>query len=369
MKEQRPERTSNIQRQRGSILAMTALSMFALLLAAGLAIDISHFYTAKAELQNAADAAALAAASQLNSTSGGIQMALTEATKALNNYDFKNTVSITSADVTFATNLNDTYIDSSAAIASPTSIRFAKVTLSPKPVDATFSALVINKTQNISATATAGLSVGLTMNKFYTAYTFVESAAVTLQPGQDYVLNAKAWNDSSPTSYRVLSGPDGDLILTGQIHAYGYIGSGYTIAKLISSEMCRYAKIGTNTRFGDYTVHPQANPVDEPPDTITQENITYAQYRDMQGNGVIQASNGVKNRRIMTVPIGLNSTYNTTTPSVTANRIAAFFIRRKVAADCGLEVEYIGAPIAVPDGTFQPGLSQMGGLSIPVLYK
>ena len=96
----------NRKGERGSVLAMTALSMFSLLLAAGLAIDISHFYTAKAELQNAADAAALAAASQLNSTSGGIQMAVTEATKALNNYDFRNVVTITGSDVTFATNLN-----------------------------------------------------------------------------------------------------------------------------------------------------------------------------------------------------------------------------------------------------------------------
>ena len=59
--------------ERGSVLAMTAISMLSLLLATGLAVDISHFYTAKAELQNAADAAALAAASQLNSSSGGIK--------------------------------------------------------------------------------------------------------------------------------------------------------------------------------------------------------------------------------------------------------------------------------------------------------
>ena len=167
----------------------------------------------------------------------------------------------------------------------------------------------------------------------------------------------------------MLAGPDGDLILTGQLHAYGYIGTSYTVAQLVSSEMCRYAKIGMNTRFGDYTVHPQANPIDEPPDTITQENITYSQYRDMQGNGVVQRADGVKNRRIFTVPIAVNTTYNTGNRTVTGDRIAAFFVRRKVGVDCGLEVEYIGGSMAVADGTFQPGLSQIGGLSIPVLYK
>src|SRR5215510_15022469 len=97
---------NNKRGQRGSVLAMSAISMLALLLATGLAVDISHFYTAKAELQNAADAASLAAASQLNSTSGGIKLAVVEATKALNKYNFKSTIAIGAADVTFSDNLN-----------------------------------------------------------------------------------------------------------------------------------------------------------------------------------------------------------------------------------------------------------------------
>jgi Flp pilus assembly protein TadG len=48
--------------ERGSALALSAIAMLSILLAAGLGVDISRFYTAKTELQNAADAAALAAA-------------------------------------------------------------------------------------------------------------------------------------------------------------------------------------------------------------------------------------------------------------------------------------------------------------------
>lgn len=355
--------------ERGSILAITTMGMLSFLLIAGLAIDISHFYTAKAELQNAADASAMAAASQLNSTTGGLRSAVTEATKVLNKYDFKTDVTITPASVTFSTNLNGNYVDEATAEASAASIRFVRVTIPSKPVNVFFASIVIGPTKTISATATAGLSVGLTMNKFYTAYTFIESASTPLQRGKVYTLSAKGWNDNSPNSYRVLAAPGGDLATTGTVHAYGYIGSNYTVAQLVNTEMCRYARIGTNTRFADYTIHPQANPTDEPPDTIIQENISYQQYRDMQGNGVVQRSDGVENRRIMTLPIATSSSYNTGTREVTANRLAAFFIRRKVGADCGFEVEYIGAPIAVPDGTFQPGLSQMSELSIPVLYK
>jgi Flp pilus assembly protein TadG len=355
--------------ERGSVLAISTISMLALLLATGLAVDISHLYNAKAELQTAADTAALAAASQLNSTSGGINLAVVEATKALNKYDFKNSVTLSSNNITFAANLNGTYMDAANAAAAPTNIRFVKVVLPPEPINVVFASLVISRTQNLSATATAGLSVGLTMNKFYTAYTFIESASAPLQRGSVYTLNPKAWSDSAPNSYRVLAGPGGDLILTGTIHAYGYIGSSYNIAQLDAPTMCRYARIGMNTRFADYTIHPQANPADEPPDTITQENITYQQYRDMQGNNVMQRSDGMRNRRIMTLPIASNTTYDASARTVTANRLAAFFVRRKVGTDCGLEVEYVGAPMAVPVGTFTPGSSQMSELSIPVLYK
>jgi Flp pilus assembly protein TadG len=367
----------NRKGERGSVLAMSTISMLALLLATGLAVDVSHFYTVRAEMQNAADGAALAAASQLNSTSGGIKCAVTEATKALNKYDFATNVPITSANITFAQNLNGAYVDSASAIASPTGIRFVKVSIPGQPVGVAFASLALGSTQNVPASATAGMSVGLTMNKFYTAYTFIESPTAPITKGTVLTLNAKAGTDSAPTSYRVLAGPDGDLITAGPIHAYGYIGSSYTIANLSAAEMCRYAKIGTNTRFGDYSptnVHPSVNPTDEPPDLITQENISYQQYTDMQGNGTVQNALGVKNRRVFTAPIASNSTYNTTSRTVTSNRLAAFFIRKKMAtvpntASCTMELEYIGAPLAVPEGTYSPGSPGMSELTIPVLYR
>ncbi len=352
--------------ERGSVLAIAALSMLALLLASGMAIDISHLYSAKAELQNAADAAALAAASQLSSTSGGIKQAVTEATKSLNQYNFGSSVTVSSSNVTFSKNLNGSYMSQAGAEAAPAGIRFVKVTLSPKPVGITFAALAIANPQNLTATATAGLSVGLGMNKFYTAYTFIESTALPLVRGNTYTLDPKNANSSAAGSYRVLSGPGGDEVLMGTIHAYGEIGASYTVANLVSSEMCRYARIGMNTRFGDYSIHPGSNPADQPPDTVTAENLTYDQYEAAQATST---ASGMKDRRVMTLPIAMNTTYNTSTRKVVANRLAAFFVKRKVGTDCKLEVEFIGKPRAVPVGTYYPGQVQMDGLSIPVLYK
>ena len=50
--------------ERGSILAVSAIGLLAIVLAVGLSVDISHFYLVGNELQNAADAAALADESQ-----------------------------------------------------------------------------------------------------------------------------------------------------------------------------------------------------------------------------------------------------------------------------------------------------------------
>lgn len=385
MKQELTRKENKRRGERGSILATAALSMVSLILAAGLAVDISHFYTAKAELQNAADAAALGAASQLNSTSGGIKSAVNEATKALNKYDFAKTLTITSSDVTFADNLNGTYVDSATAIGAPTGVRFVKVALSPQAVNTTFSSMVLGNSQNISASATAGLSVGLSVNKFYTAYAFIETAASPLVEGQTYTLDAKGYNDTSPNSYRVLAGPTGSLITTGQLHAYGSIGASYTVATLpatspgpsfTANSMCRYAQIGVNTRFGDYTDHNGTNYTDQPPDEITDQTISYTEYTNRQGNQVVETIPGIplaayaRNRRIMTLPISLNTAYNVGSPSrVTADRLAAFFIKKKVGTNCKLEVEYIAGPRAVPVGTYTPGGNHMSDLSIPILYK
>lgn len=368
--------------ERGATIVIAAIGMVAMILATGLAVDISHFYMAKAELQNAADAAALAGASQLNSTSGGIKSAVTEATKALNKYDFKNPVTITAASVTFAKNVNGPYMDSATAQAGPGGVRFVKVTLPPAPVAVTFSQMALGNSADLTAKATAGLSVGLSMNKFYTAFTFVETAANPLVRGSSYTLVPKSWNDSTPGSYRILTleggGAPSQFVVAGPIHAYGYMTGDYTVAQLNGTSpasnltgpsMCRSAQIGVNTRFADYTVHPSVNATDEPPDTITQENITYKQYTDMQGNNTVQRADGAKNRRVISLPIVRQPNYNTSTRNVIADRLGAFFIKSKVTSSCNLVVEYIGEPLAMPVGTYTPGQPQSRELSIPVLYR
>src|SRR5918996_1049766 len=112
----RSNKQAGSKRERGSILATSAIGMLSLLLAVGLGVDISRLYLTKTELQNAADAAALAAASALNTAPLGITRAADRAVAAMNNYDFnKKSVAFPRSNVLFAVNLNGPYMSEAAA--------------------------------------------------------------------------------------------------------------------------------------------------------------------------------------------------------------------------------------------------------------
>jgi hypothetical protein len=230
--------------------------------------------------------------------------------------------------------------------------------------------MTIGTTKDIGATATAGLSVGLTMNKFNAALAFIEADASPLQKNTAYTLSAKSWNSNAPNSYRILEGPANDLLLTGNIHVYDYPVAGYRAQQLLDTDACRLARIGFNARFGDYSPHPGGNTSNAPPDTITREDINYTQYRALQGSGTIDRADGMNDRRVIFLPIAKSSAYNTTTRNMTSDRLGAFFIKKRVSTPaCTIEVEYIGERMAVPVGEYRPGQVQANELSIPVLYK
>src|SRR5688500_18214007 len=108
MKNRSIKQAGTRKREQGSILATSAIGMLTILLAVGLGVDISRFYLAKTELQNAADAAALAAVSALDTSPNGIHKAVDRAVASMNKYDFDHTsVIFPRANVTFAVNRSE----------------------------------------------------------------------------------------------------------------------------------------------------------------------------------------------------------------------------------------------------------------------
>jgi hypothetical protein len=175
---QRPGR----RRQQGAVAIIFGLTLAVLIGFAGLAIDLGRFFVIKSELQNAVDACALAAATQLRPgqnnpsaltkavaygrvfSTGGVAdtgtAVLAEGIGAIQNrINFQRTVmDIAPHQITFADTLNGTYRE--AGLSDPNTAAFAKCTfpLSGLPI---YFMRVLNPllgTQTVSAAAAATLA-------------------------------------------------------------------------------------------------------------------------------------------------------------------------------------------------------------------
>ncbi|MBD8529370.1 MULTISPECIES: pilus assembly protein TadG-related protein [unclassified Massilia] len=119
--------------QDGAIAIMTAFVIVIMIAMFGMALDLSRSYNRKAELQNAADAAALVAAATLDGTPQGIDRAVTEAGATAENSTFAyNTDSVTwdNAALKFATGADGGtggWMDAATAKATASTIFFAQV--------------------------------------------------------------------------------------------------------------------------------------------------------------------------------------------------------------------------------------------------
>src|ERR1044072_7356681 len=162
--------SSHQKNERGSVLVYTVVSVLFLFLAVGLGADLSHLYMVRNELQNAADAAALAGASALLLPNDDrIPSATQRAVDTLNKnkysfssqtFDAAATPQAEAALVTFAVNLNGTYVDAATADGN-SKIRFVKVVTPTVNVNIFFSIPILGLARTMTATATAGLSNNL----------------------------------------------------------------------------------------------------------------------------------------------------------------------------------------------------------------
>jgi Flp pilus assembly protein TadG len=379
--------------QRGSVLVLSTVAMLAVLLAVGLGVDISHFYLAKTELQNAADAAALAAASTINSTTTGIINGAWRATAVVNKYEFnKNTVQFSSSDaILWSANLDGPYIPTSAASDNEVvakTIRFVKVTTEQSPVSISFASVVLGNNKNMSATATAGLSVPInTFCGFIPLAVLIANDDDQLEPFEEYTIRAPAGSGVSPGDYQILSiiGPGGNDVGMG-------IGSGVDACLKVGETYkvdCKpgltagKVRTGLNSRFDDYGGS-QLDPTAEPPDTNIKEGISWTDYNKKVccGQPEHPACNtaeltppshpGVERRREVLIPLVKISEFDQGRCEVRFTRFGNFFLKTKPPNGGGgdMKAEYIANKQATGKGTWDPN----GGvgdpsLAVPVLYR
>lgn len=147
-------------RQGGAVAVMVGISMVALIGFLALVIDLGHLYVAKTGLQNAADAAALAGAKELDGSLTGINSAVSRAQLvAQHNTFFDSTgqvaVTLDSSNIYFCVSPNCASWQSvAAAQASPSNLYFIKVDTASRNLMTWFAPI-----WGFSQTSTSGMAV------------------------------------------------------------------------------------------------------------------------------------------------------------------------------------------------------------------
>lgn len=301
MKKEIAANLSHRKNERGNVLAYTVISVLFLFLAVGLGADLSHLYLVRTELQNAADAAALAGASALLLPEAErIPTAVQRAVDTLN----KNKYNVNSEQfetvmpkedqanlVTFAVNLGGPYV-SAATAAGMDNIRFVKVDTPTVNVSIFFSIPVLGLARSMTATATSGLSVqnnvfcnfipiavvegpfggGLGWQDFngdgvkdYATDCSPPPGSPACDPNTKFcpgcrykmVAGPGAWEDTSPGNYQALDSGSGaaDLKLAiagGATNCLTLNDDAEFITETEPGRMTGPIQKGLNTRFDDY---------------------------------------------------------------------------------------------------------------------
>lgn len=376
--------------ERGSVMIMTAILMAGIVLAIGLCIDIARLYMVRTELQNAADAAALAAARELDSGAGGIQDAVLRATSIINTYGFNDAaVNVQAVNVEFAINLNGTYVSAGEADDNPTVYRFVRVTTNSVTMPMLFAARVLGANRTESKSAVAGMSVGLnTICDFFPFAVALDDSDPTdgVDEDDNPIFTLPAPN--TPMTLNFVQGTGNTMTLRHRDYvilevpeitgvgvpetvrlAAGLTSICATLDENIDFHATPSSNVnngprniadGTNTRFDIYPGPPggapgggpgggpggdtgggpggggpgQLNPTEFPPDTNVADNISYQQYIDRTS---VQAPPnhppGRDQRRILVVPVVKPGTYTGTPVSAPTIKFAAFFLKRPVEVD------------------------------------
>jgi len=413
-------RNSQANGEQGAVLVLATICLMVFLLGVALCVDISHFYLVGTELQNGADAAALAGATALSNSAAdgwGVTEPTNRAVQTMNSYEFNNTgITIEPENVRFAVNLAD--FDTAAppdsrgmsaddAAASTDPIRFVQVTLPPKEVGVFFGQIVLGTDSiDLRRLAVAGQSVAINRFCNFSPLSVVQDDVtnaplqLSMDPsdpnyanctspenrarftrGCTYVIRMAPGGGVGPGNYLALAlGSDrGGADLRRRL-ALG-VDSCYTLGTPVDTEPGISAgpvRQGLNTRFDVYQGG-NVSPDEFPPDVNVIEDVSYDEYLEgveARSGAFYEASDPDHNptypRRRILFPIINASEYDNGRNEVSFNRIGAFFLREKVGGGSGGEIvaEYIEDASNVGDGSFDPGGAPGDPqFTVPVLYR
>lgn len=389
--------------ERGSVTIMTAILLFGLVLLLSLSIDVSRIYMVRASLQNAADAAALAGARELNSGPTGLTDAAAQALAIANKYGFNRT-GLTAPDATiltveFAASLSGPWYVGAGGVPSgtETTIRFIRVTTQTANVSIFFGGRVLGSTHVEQRQAVAGMSVGLNRicNFFPIALALTPANKAALTNGSqvtglytDGITGSQVTNGVPDHHYAVIQIPA--ITGTGNVEtvqlAAGLPGLCATIGESKTLDSSQSANSnngrdaiarGANTRFDIFPNGVgQLDPGTFPPDKNIYQGLTSIQY--LAGSPSTTPSHtGQDDRRVLLMPI-IEPLLPGASPTIQITDFGAFLLRNQVApgSNCGpntwcgasLELEYMGNAFAIGKGFYDPSGGSTS-LTKAVLYR
>jgi len=315
-------RIGNAKRQRGATAVLTAICIVALVGILGLVVDLGFVYARKTELQNAADAAALAGARELDGTAAGVAVARAQAIAiaALNGSDFAKTpVAISDANIEFAPSSTGAWVEGAAAQTNPADKWFIKIDTTgiaqgtrPTWFIQVLDAALANTTATGLAVAGPTLCEGLpvfTCKLGSSTCSPTDPANCGFTPGQSYVFNDQwkptnpigpgnvGWLDPvSPGSPSLISGTNDmrDLICRGRTMC---LRAPVTYTSLTQAAFGPTAD-ALNTRFGDFqgALNKAEYKVGEPgkPACAVDTNVHEYRWEDTESVGSAECKGGAK---------------------------------------------------------------------------
>jgi hypothetical protein len=374
---------------------MTAISMLLLILMVGLCIDLSRIYTARAELQNAADAAAVSAAKELNGGDTGIDKAVARANEIVNTYGFgKGNVTIST--ITFAKNLypDGDYKSAKDAKDDAANIRFVKVVTGSASTEMLFASTALGPSWSENRQAIAGNSaIAPSM-----ICDFFPAAVALADPASDLGKVIPLTFNQGTGTEAVLAEKDYIILEIKDINGNSINETAFLTAvianfcKSLDEEIQmtpssnknngpKNSGDGINTRFNDYEngYENKLKANNFHPDSNIMEDITHQQYVD--GSPIIEPlgdNYGLREdgRRMLIMPIIKPGTYPAYTTKIDA--WGHFFLKNKAditkgncekkePVECGrIYVEFVS--LSPPISKIVP-TAESSSVTLPVIFR
>ena len=294
---------------RGQLIVLMTLGLIALIGVGGIAVDIGYFYSARRQMQTAADAAAIAGINaQLGSQGGNYQQAAIDVASLNGFTNGQNGVTVTVGPPTTPPNpTSNTYVEVDIAQAEPT----------------TFLSVVGYSTMNVSVRAVAGITAGSSC-----VYVLDHSAPAALSLNGNFTVNASC----------------GILVDSSSSTALSAVGNGSVTANAIGVA-------GNYSATGNVNLTPTPHigiaPVGDPLVSRQPPAVPSCTQQSVTGSGSYTVSG---NNQVVTVPPGVYGKGI----SITGNSAVVTF----AAGTYGNNISIGGN---TSRATFSPGQYQNGG--------